>query len=284
MPPAALGFILCAAIFHAGWNLFVKQAQNQQVFLMWATLSTLLCFPLLLLLPPLPLQAWPFVLGSALAEALYIITLAWAYAIGDFSLVYPIARGAAPILLTVWAMLFLKEKPGAFGLVGIAVLVVGLMVVGAGASWKTLRATTLSLPAIGVALLTATFISIYGAIDGAAVHLVDPRTYVIWVFGLAALFVTPFIMHRYGAQLATKQLREQWPRILLVGVLIVITYGMVLFAYTMGRVSYAGSIREVSIVFGALMGWRFLGEGLGLMRTIGALLIFAGIVVIALWG
>src|SRR5579859_5643699 len=170
MPPAALGFILCAAIFHAGWNLFVKQAQNQQVFLMWATLSTLLCFPLLLLLPPLPLQAWPFVLGSALAEALYIITLSWAYTIGDFSLVYPIARGAAPILLTVWAVLFLKETPSLSGLLGILVLVIGLIVVGAGASLRTLNVTSSSFPAIAVALLTALCISIYGAIDGAAVH------------------------------------------------------------------------------------------------------------------
>ena len=284
MSAAALGLILCAAVFHAGWNLFVKQAKNQQVFMMWATLSTLLCFPLLLWLPPLPLQAWPFVLSSALAEALYIITLSWAYAIGDFSLVYPIARGAAPILLTIWAMLFLKEVPSLFGLVGILVLVIGLMVVGAGASLRTLSVTSLSFPAIAVALLTALFISIYGTIDGAAVHLVDPRTYVIWIFGLAALFTTPVIMLRHGTKLSLKEVQRQWPRVLLVGVLIVITYGIVLFAYTMGRVSYAGSIREVSIVFGALMGWRFLGEGMGLTRTIGALLIVTGIVVIAVLG
>jgi uncharacterized membrane protein len=64
----------------------------------------------------------------------------------------------------------------------------------------------------------------------------------------------------------------------------IVTYGAVLFAYSMGRISYVGSIREVSIVFGALMGWRFLGEKFGLVRAIGAGIIFAGIVIIAILG
>src|SRR5437868_1523297 len=100
MPLATLGILLCAAIFHSGWNLLLKQTQNKQVFLMWATLSNLLCFLALPFLPPISRLVWSYVLSSALAEALYYISLAWAYNIGDFSLVYPIARGAAPVLLT----------------------------------------------------------------------------------------------------------------------------------------------------------------------------------------
>jgi len=284
VPLAALGIILCAAVFHAGWNLFVKQAKNKQVFLMWSTLCSLICFPALFFLPSLPDQVWPFVLLSALAEALYWISLAWAYTIGDFSLVYPIARGAAPILLALWATLFLKEPPSAYGLLGIFLLVVGLMLVGTGASWKVLASTKLSCSGIAAALLTALCISIYSAIDGAAVHRADPLTYAIWLFGLSALFSAPFILWRYGTRLAALSWRENWPRILLVGFLLVITYGAVLFAYSLGPVSYVGAVREVSIVFGALLGWRFLGEELGLIRTVGAILIFAGIMVLAALG
>lgn len=284
MPLAALGIVLGAAIFHSAWNLLLKQAANKQVFLMWAVLTSLILFPALFFLPPLPINAWPFVLASALMEAVYYIVLAWAYNIGDFSLAYPIARGAAPAFLTLWAILFLRQPPSLPGLLGILLLVVGLMIVGVGASWKAFHITKLSLPAISVALLTALCISIYSAVDGAAVHLVDPLTYAIWIFGLSALFSAPFITLRYGKQLVIREIRENWPRIILMGFLMVITYGAVLFAYSMGRVSYVGSVREVSIIFGAWMGWRFLNEGFGLPRTVGAVLIFAGIVVIAVLG
>ena len=284
MSLATLGILLCAAIFHSRWNLLLKQAQNKQVFLMWATLSNLICFLALPFLPPIPAQIWPFVLFSALAETLYYISLAWAYNIGDFSLVYPIARGAAPVLLTVWAMLFLKEIPNVFGLLGIILIVIGLVTVGTGASWKTLSISKLSLPSIIVALFTATCISVYSTIDGAAVSLANPLSYTIWVCGLPALFAAPFIILRHGTRLAVIELKERWLHILTVGFLIIITYGAVLFAYSMGRISYVGSIREVSIVFGALMGWHFLGEKFGLVRVIGAELIFAGIAMIAILG
>jgi drug/metabolite transporter (DMT)-like permease len=160
----------------------------------------------------------------------------------------------------------------------------GLIIVGVGTSWKTLRTTKVSLPAISVALLTALFISIYSTIDGAAARMVNPLTYVLWSVGLSALFAAPFIVLRYGARLAALELKENWTRILLVGFLMVATYGAVLFTYSIGSVTYAGSIREVSIVFGALLGWRFLGEGMGMSRVAGALLISIGIIVIATLG
>ncbi len=284
MPLAVLGILLCAAIFHAGWNLLLKQAQNKQVFLMWATLSNLICFLALPFLPPIPRLVWPLVLFSALVEGIYYISLAWAYDSGDFSLVYPIARGAAPVLLTVWTMLFLKEIPRVFGLLGITLIVIGLITVGSAAYWRTLITTKLSLSGIIFALLTATCISVYSAIDGAAVSLVSPLSYAIWIFGLSALFAAPFILLRYGVRQAIRELKEYRLRIIVVGFLIIMTYGAVLFAYSIGRISYVGSIREVSIVFGALIGWRFLGEEFGLVRVIGAGIIFAGIVIIAVLG
>jgi drug/metabolite transporter (DMT)-like permease len=286
MPAAALGLVLGAAIFHSAWNLLVKQARNKQVFLMWAALVSVLSFPALFFLPPVPAQIWPYIIASAIAEALYYIALVWAYDIGDFSLVYPIARGAAPILLTIWSILFLKEVPGPFGLIGILLLVIGLMVVGSSALWRRAEGTTFSLAGIGMALLTATCISIYSTIDGAAsaTHTVSPLTYAIWIFGLSGLMAAPVIIWHYGKTLAISELKLNWPRVLIVGIMMTATYGAVLFAYSMGTVSYVGSIREVSIVFGAIMGWRFLGEGFGLPRLIGSALIFAGILVIAVLG
>src|SRR3954453_6464016 len=112
MPLSALGLLLVAACLHTIWNLLVKRARERLVFTWWALLLGVLCFsPLLLQIGSFPLSIWPYVLGSALTEALYYFVLLKAYEYGDFSLVYPMARGAAPALLTLWAVLFLGEHP-----------------------------------------------------------------------------------------------------------------------------------------------------------------------------
>jgi len=210
-----------------------------------------------------------------------------AYQNGDFSLVYPIARGSAPVLLTIWAMLFLGERPRLYGLIGIGLLVLGLIIVG-GKSWWTLRSlrktSSLSSSALVLALGVACCISIYSAIDGAAVHRVAPLPYTVLIIALAGLLLTPAVLSRYGSQAIITEWRTNWPRIILVGILSLLSYMLVLLAYSIARVSYAGSIREISVVFAAILGWRWLGEDFGAIRVIGAIFIFAGILVIALAG
>src|SRR6266702_6531762 len=152
MPPIALGLLLVAALLHAGWNLFVKRAGEKQVFTWWGLVVGSVCFaPLLLLSQSFAPRIWPYVIFSALVEGAYYIILTRAYEHGDFSLVYPLARGAAPAFLTIWAVLFLGERPHPYGVLGIALLVLGLIVVG-GKAWWTLRKTsTVSKSAVGLA-------------------------------------------------------------------------------------------------------------------------------------
>src|SRR5205823_1748666 len=132
--PTALGLVLLAAALHAGWNLLVKRAADKQVFTWCALVVGTVCFaPFLLAGPALPPRAWPYVVASAVAEAAYFAALTRAYTNADFSLVYPLARGAAPALLAVWAALFLGERPGRAGLAGLALLLLGLVIVGGAA-------------------------------------------------------------------------------------------------------------------------------------------------------
>lgn len=285
MPLTALGLLLVAAMLHTTWNLIVKRAQEKQVFTWCALIAGVICFsPLLLAGSVFPIYIWPYVVSSALFEALYFFTLIRAYENGDFSLVYPMARGTAPALLVLWTTFFLGERPRLYGLVGIALLVLGLVIVG-GKSWWTLRkASTLSKSALALALGVAGCISIYTAIDGAAVRSVSPLPYTIIVIALAAVFVTPVVVKRYGNRAIIAEWRTNWLRIVLVGVFTLLTYILVLKAYTIARVSYGGAVREVSVVFAAFAGWRWLGEELGAIRLVGALLIFAGILVIAVAG
>jgi drug/metabolite transporter (DMT)-like permease len=270
---------------HASWNLILKQARHKQVFLWWALLIGTLCFAAFFVTHlALPLGIWPYVLSSAVMEAAYMVTLTLAYDIDDFSLVYPVARGAAPVLLVLWAMLFLNEPPRPIGLLGIFVLVCGLILISTGAIRQHQPHTAGSLRGIIAALLTALFISIYTAIDGAAVRLVPAAPYTILVLGLSALLFAPVVLWRYGSRVLISELHTNWLRIILVGIAMVLTYILVLEAYTFSRVSYAGAVREVSVVIGAMLGWIWLRESFGRVRTLGALLIFSGILIIAILG
>jgi drug/metabolite transporter (DMT)-like permease len=285
VPPVALGLILVAAITHAGWNLVLKQAQQKLVFMWWALVVGTIGFTLLLpISPPLPLRIWPYALSSALAEAGYYFALTWAYDIDDFSLIYPLARGAAPVLLVLWATLFLGEHPRPTGLLGIAVVVLGLIVVGSGGILSLQGKAQLSIKGILAAFCTSTCISIYTAIDGAAVRFVSPTPYTVLLFFLSVILVAPIVLWRYGPRAVITEWHANWPRIILVGMLSIAAYILVLQAYTLAHVSYAGAVREISVVFAAFIGWRWLGERFGVVRTIGAILIFTGILVIAVVG
>ena len=285
MPLTALGLLLVAAMMHTTWNLLVKRAKEKQVFI-WCSLiaGTIIFSPLLLTSSFSLTSIWPYLISSALVEVIYYIILIRAYENGDFSLVYPMARGAAPAFLLIWATFFLGERPRFFGLIGIALLVFGLIIVG-GKTWWTLRKTSgFSKSALALALGVACCISIYTAIDGAAVRHVSPLPYTVLVIALAALFITPAVVKRYGNDVIVDEWRANWIRITLVGLFTLLGYILALKASTIARVSYAGAVREISVVFAAFVGWRWLGESFGAIRLVGALFIFAGILVIAFAG
>jgi drug/metabolite transporter (DMT)-like permease len=285
VPLTALGLLLVAAMMHTTWNLFVKRAKEKQVFIWCSLIAGVIIFsPLLFTSSLFIVSIWPYLLSSALVEAIYYITLIRAYENGDFSLVYPMARGAAPAFLLIWATLFLGERPRFFGLLGIALLVFGLIIVG-GKTWWTLRKTTVfSKSTLALALGVACCISVYTAIDGAAIHHISPLPYTVLVIALTVLFITPAVVMRYGNTAIVDELRTNWIRITIVGLFTLLAYILALKAYTIARVSYAGSVREISVVFAAFVGWRWLGESFGVMRLIGAMFIFAGILVIAFAG
>jgi drug/metabolite transporter (DMT)-like permease len=158
------------------------------------------------------------------------------------------------------------------------------VVVGGAAWWARHDAVAPGLGGVGAALGVACFISIYSVIDGAAVRLTAPAPYTMLVLSIAAVLLTPAILARYGQRAVLAEWRANRSRIILVGLASFGSYILVLWAYTLARVSYAGAIREISVVFGAIAGWRFLGEGFGVPRTAGAILIFLGILVITIAG
>lgn len=279
MSPFLVGALLGSAVIHAFWNLLLKTTHHRRPVVWWALIVTNLCCAALLVARPHSITpVWKLLAVSAVLEASYYLILTAAYKVGDFSLVYPVARGTAPGLLALWAILILAERPSALGIAGILLIAVGIAVVGW--SGKIGRPTA----AMGLSLLLALVISIYSVIDGYAVRQVDPMTYTAAMFFLVTLLLTPVLMAQEGWDHIRGVLRQEPERIVGIGVLQLVGYLIVLWVYSRAPVSYGGAIRESSVLAGALMGWRFLGEPFGIRRVGGALVIVAGVALIALGG
>jgi drug/metabolite transporter (DMT)-like permease len=226
---------------------------------------------------------WLFAAVSMTLEAIYFVLLSFAYSDHDFSLVYPVARGAAPALVVLWSFLFLREIPSTGGFIGILTIICGLVIIGA-TNFTQPHAGKPQLKGIAIALLIALVISIYTLIDGFAVKHGPALSYGLTMFMLVPVLTTPFLIRHYGWERFIKGRRIQPARLILVGFLGVIAYLFALLAYSLAPVNYSEAIREVSVVMGAFAGWQFLGEKLGKIRVLGAIVIFVGIVLIAVFG
>ncbi len=284
MPVLALILLLSSAVLHALWNLLLKQSDRKYIAMAWQIiLSGLLAVVALFFTGLPPRSMWLFAVLSGVLESIYFVLLTFAYTDHDFSLVYPVARGAAPALVVVWAALFLREVPSVGGFIGIALIVVGLAIIGATSLFQN-GSQRPQFRGIASALSVAFVISIYTIVDGFAVKHGPALAYGLTFFVLMPIMTTPFIVRHYGWSEMWSGLQAQPWQLLLVGFLGLVAYLAALFAYSIAPVNYSEAIREVSVVLGAFAGWYFLGEQMGKIRIVGAIAIFAGIVLIAVLG
>lgn len=280
----AIALLLTSAVLHALWNLLLKQSDRKYIAMGWQIIVSGMVSILALFFTGLPPRSmWLFAVLSGTLEAVYFGLLTFAYNDHDFSLVYPVARGAAPALVVIWTALFLREIPSIGGFIGIALIVVGLGVIG-GTSLFQNGWQQPNFRGVAIALSVAFVISVYTLVDGAAVKLGPALPYGLSFFALMPILTTPLIVRHYGWQPLADDFRAAPWRLILVGVIAAVAYLFALFAYSIAPVNYSEAIREVSVVLGAFAGWYFLGEKMGRIRIMGAVGIFAGIVMIAVLG
>jgi drug/metabolite transporter (DMT)-like permease len=280
----AILLLLSSALLHALWNLLLKRSQEKYTAMGWQViLSGIVAFFLLLFTGLPPRSMWLFAAISMGLEAVYFILLSNAYSDHDFSLVYPIARGTAPAFLMLWSVLFLHETLTLAGVLGVGLIVGGMVIIGATSLLQS-RGSRLQVKGVLVALSVALIISLYTLIDGTAVKNGPPLPYALTMFLFVPILTTGYNIRRFG----WKPFLAAWkgPRIplILAAVLGVVAYLLALIAYSFSPLSYSGAIREVSVVIGAFLGWQFLEEPMGATRVLGSITIFAGILVIALFG
>ncbi len=286
MPILAVALVLVAAVVHATWNFFAKGARSGSSFIFLFTLCGVLAYlPITLGVflwsrPSLGLDALLFVVVAGLLNGLYFVLLGEGYKVGDLSVVYPLARGTGPALAVVGAILIFGERPSGLALAGAALVVAGIIVMSWGGSssegaevWRS----------IIFALATGACIAAYSLWDSKGVTIVTP---VLYLWGLEVsrmLMMAPLALGTCSGRAEIGAIvREQRRALLVIGVLSPGAYLLVLVAYTLAPVSYVAPAREISILFGAILGLRLLGESDAPRRLAGATAIVAGVFALAL--
>lgn len=288
MPPTALGLLLLSAVIHVTWNVWLKGSGAKLAFLWLGQTAAIFIYIVPVALTTslaVPANVWPILLVSALCETGYMVAITRAYGVGDMSLVYPLARGSAPIFLTLGSALFIGERLPILGYLSILLLVSGVYLVSLTSSNDILRPLkALRAAEARWALTAGLFIATYSYFDKVGVSYMTPAAYNLWAFIAMTLVSAPVVVAIEGRRKLIQTAREQPRQVVLAGVFVMGAYFLVIMALSMAPASYVGAVRGTSILFGTAWAWRFLGERFSGVRVLGAGLMVAGLIILALGG
>ena len=290
MSGVALALALGAALLHAIWNVVLAGSRDSVVtagaLLLWGVVLLGLGA---LLFGDVSAEAAPFIVASAGLQLVYFALLARAYHGGQVSVVYPIARGTAPLLAVAVGIGILGEQLGPAGLAGVGALLVGLLVLQR--PWRFLRAAGRADrdPAVAFALATGVMIAAYSAVDRVGSRLVEPWLYagMIWFSGTAFLWIWVWITGRSERFAAASGPLDR-RRAAFGGWITMAAYLLILVAFSVAPLTAVAPLRESAIVLASGWGTLRLGEGADrgdVIRRIGAsALVVVGAILLALDG
>ena len=280
----ALSLVLLAALTHASWNIYAKVAAESRHFVwLFSAGSVLIYGPVVIAVliverPVFETRHWLALAATSILHLLYSLSLQTGYRHSDLSVVYPIARGTGPLLSFIGAGLLLGEALTAQSVAGLALIVGGILLV-AGLIGHHRRA-----PGVGVfyGLLTGALIAAYTLNDGWAVKVLLISPFVIDFTG--NLFRMAVLAPRAWRDRARVALEARTYRkaVIVVSVLGPLGYILVLYAMRLAPISHVAPARELSTLVGAWFGSRLLREDSGPWRIVGAALIVAGVISLAI--
>lgn len=262
---------LAAAVLHAAWNMSVKQGGDRLIAL-WGQFSIAGAMGLVVIVAVggFPARGWLWAGLSGLIHLPYCYYLARAYDHGDFSLVYPIARGTGALLAAIGGLLLLNDHLSPLGVVAIVVVAAGL--------W--LLAGRARGPALYAALTVAATIGAYSVSDAKGIRSTDTPLYALASFVGTGVTTTTFgVVTRRGPAMAAA-MRANWRRYTVMGMATALTYGMVQLAFQRAAVGYVTALRESSVVLAAFAGSRMLGEANGRRRMIASGVVVSGLILL----
>src|SRR5579862_1433208 len=268
MPTSALLLALGAALVHAVWNILLARARDPRA----ATAVALLVAEVVFAIPAWILwnvhhAAWPFIVGSGALQLLYFTLLITAYRLAPLSVVYPIARGGAPVLVLIFGVAVLGHATSLGQVLGVCLVAAGILLV------RGTRPTVGRGVALGLAV--ACVIATYTLIDKVGVTHAGALPY------LELSMLVPSLA--YAAIYSPQRLRaEVNVSTVVAGIATFGAYCMVLLALQRASAASVAAVRETSVVVGALLAWRFLKEPVGWGRLGGAALVAGGIALVSL--
>ena len=272
--------VLAAALMHAGWNAVLKI--GLEGFSAILLLSFVQSGIAILLLPFFPLPAaaaWPWLAASFFLHTGYKLFLIRAYEHGDLSQVYPLSRGAAPLIVALVGAVALGEGMTLAKTLAVVAIALGVIVmsVRGGANLGTLPPR-----ALVYALATAAFTAAYTLVDGVGARLAgNASSFIIWMFAGDGLVMLAFALTTRGPAVI-RGLRPAWRSGLAAGTLSLGSYWLVIWAFTQAPIALVAALRETSVLFAMLIAVTFLGERAGPWRWTAAGLIVSGIVLMRL--
>jgi uncharacterized membrane protein len=273
-------FVLVAgsAVLHVAWNVLLKTAgEPLRAATVGMSTAGLIIIPaaiagwFLIGRPPIPQEAIALGVASGALEAAYFVSLAAGYRRGDLSVVYPIARGTAPLLAVAVGIFILGEQLGPEGYVGVALLLAGLLMLQR--PWRFFRRSADGGdwdPAVGFALLTGVMIAAYSAVDRVGTRVVEPWLYagLIWATGVFFLWAWVLVTGAVGRwrsddakAAANPDARFDTRRAAVGGVITLAAYLLILAAFSVAPLTAVAPLRESAIVIASAWGTLRLGEG-----------------------
>ena len=266
--------VLLAALLHAVWNALVKTGASKMTSMLLLSVGDGAIGLVVALSRPWPgTEIWPWIIASGVIRMGYQLFLTYAYEQGDLSRVYPIARGAAPLMVLVVGAFVLSDVVSTSEVLGILVLGAGILLMARGV-FTSGESRRLVPFAFGSAMATAA----YSLVDGTGARLMgDPIAFVGWALFVTSLFFTPVALTSRGMGVLRAD-RRTWIFGGIGAAASYLAYTIVVWAMTQAPIALVAALRETSILFAVLIGWLFFGEKMGWGKGLAAALIVGGVV------
>ena len=280
MEPFVFLAVLFAAACHAGWNASIKRSLDPL-----ATTTLIAIGAGVVALPVVPFAgwpeaaSWPWLIASIVIHLFYFAGLIESYRVGDLGQVYPIARGAAPLMTATMTTLFVHEHLGLYGWGGIVMLALGVLLLSLRGGRDLAK---LDRTAVGFALFTAVTVCAYSVVDGIGARSAGPGLatgYSTVLFVGIAPVVLAYALVRRGRPVLG-QMAPAWRIGLVGGALAVLSYSIAIWAMTKAPIAIVAALRETSVLFGAIIAVAVLKEPLRPARIVAALMIVCGLMLL----
>lgn len=273
MPTSAFLLALGAAFVHALWNLLLARARDPEAAGAVALVTAVVVFsPVLAFTWELEAQAWPYIAASSALELAYFALLGAAYQRAELSVVYPLARGVAPVLVLVVGVLALGAPTTAVQALGVCLVGLGVLLV------RGLRRPAGSTGVL-FGLAIACSIAAYTLVDDEGIRYANAITYLeLTLIVPAAGYALGVAWLKGGAALR----KELSASTVVAGLGMWIAYGLVLAALARAEAAPVAAVRETSIVIATIGAALVLHERVGPTRLAGAVLVAVGVALLAI--